>query len=721
MLIDPVIPLLWIFVIALVMTAATVWHYWRSARHLTVRKSLTLMITRLLAVVVIVALLLQPYEEKKVYMQAAKRQIWLAVDESLSMNEPHQTGATRMDAVKQDLAESGLMQADNQLVRYFTFADQSHRSTAAAIAKLQPAKPGTRFHHSLSQMLQEGTYHFAPSALILFTDGHDFEMVAPGETARRAVERGMPIYAVPYGTVDSARDISIKLANFHPHAYIKQNTRMDVIVRSIGFPHEIIQVKLLCEGKVVQSKQITSNANPFQLLSFDVIHEEPGQYEYSFQIDPHNGERELSNNVVSTYLNVISERLRILEIEGRPFWDSTFLRRSFTRNDKFDIDSLVAFTNDRVRPIRSNPDRKSMELAVPATVDDFKPYNIVIFGRNVEKVIGKAGIEAAEQWARLHGGIVIFARGSAWEEKWPQFDDFTPVAWDTSSPRGVRMELTRSGAGLPPCRIMKDVIDDDQYPEITAFESKGKALAMSDVLTTDDAKAPVMVYRRYGNGQTLSLGAANLWRWVFHPQTEYQNNSYDRFWDQMALWLLANGGMAPQSGYSFSVDRSNLPLGESMHAVFSAHGIELPASAPVVSVLRDGEPLTQITMTPRKDREDTDFELNFDPQDVGRYRLETTSPQGEKMSSQFVVNREDWETLETAMDVEYLEQLTTATGGRVISIDGVKELINSMQREAEEIPPSIEKVPLWDQMRYLYLIATFLGIDWLLRRRWGLT
>jgi hypothetical protein len=721
MLIDPVIPILWIGVIALVMIAATLWFYARSARHLSLPKSVTLMVARLIAVLIIVVLLLQPYEEKKVYMQSTKRQIWLAVDESLSMNEPHQNGASRIDAVKQDLAESGLMQQENSLVKFFTFADQSHRSTAAAIAKLQPAKPGTRFHHSLSGIVQEGSYHFAPSALILFTDGHDFEMVAPGETARRAVERGMPIYAVPYGTIDSARDVSLKLANFHPHAYIKQKTRMDVIVRSIGYPQELIQVKLLCDGKLVQTKQITTNAHPFQMLSFDVMHEEPGQYEYSFQIDARNGERELSNNVVNTYLNVISERLRILEIEGRPFWDSTFLRRSFTRNDKFDIDSLVAFTNDRVRPIRSNVDRKSMELQVPATVDDFKPYNMVIFGRNVEKVLGKAGIEAAEQWVRLHGGIVIFSRGSAWEEKWPQFDDFTPVAWDTSSPRGVRMELTRSGAGLPPCRIMKDVIDDEQYPEITAFETKGKALAMSDVLTTDNAKAPVMVYRRYGNGQTLSLGAANLWRWVFHPQTEYQNNSYDRFWDQMALWLLANGGMAPQAGYSFHVDRSNLPLGESMHAVFSAHGIDLPANPPVVSVFRDDVEVTQITMTPRKDREDTDFEMNFEPADVGRYRFETTAPEGKKMSSRFVVNREDWESLETSMDVEYLEQLTTASGGRVLSIDGVKDLIHSMQREAEEIPPSIEKVPLWDQMRYLYCIAFFLSIDWLLRRRWGLT
>ena len=102
---------------------------------------------------------------------------------------------------------------------------------------------------------------------------------------------------------------------------------------------------------------VETGTESFRTISFDVTHEEAGQHEYTFRVAPVANERELSNNTATTYLNVISERIRILEIEGTPFWDSTFLRRSFARNDKFEIDSLVAFTGDRVRPIRSNPER----------------------------------------------------------------------------------------------------------------------------------------------------------------------------------------------------------------------------------------------------------------------------------------------------------------------------------------------------------------------------
>jgi hypothetical protein len=131
-------------------------------------------------------------------------------------------------------------------------------------------------------------------------------------------------------------------------------------------------IDLLCDGRKVRSAKIETGTEPFQTVRFEVTHEEPGQHEYTFRLAPVANERELSNNSATTYLNVISERIRILEIEGTPFWDSTFLRRSFARNDKFDIDSLVAFTGDRVRPIRSNPGAPDDELKPPANVDDLR-------------------------------------------------------------------------------------------------------------------------------------------------------------------------------------------------------------------------------------------------------------------------------------------------------------------------------------------------------------
>ena len=53
----------------------------------------------------------------------------------------------------------------------------------------------------------------------------------------------------------------------------------------------------------------------------------------------------------------------------------------------------------------------------PASVDDLKPYNLVIFGRDVERVIGLDGIRAVETWVKDHGGVLIFSRGQAWSRE----------------------------------------------------------------------------------------------------------------------------------------------------------------------------------------------------------------------------------------------------------------------------------------------------------------
>lgn len=101
--------------------------------------------------------------------------------------------------------------------------------------------------------------------------------------------------------------------------------------------------------------------------------------------------------------------------------------------------------------------------------------------------------------------------------------------------------------------------------------------------------------------------------------------------------------------------------------------------------------------------------------------METTTPDGKKLVAKFIANRDEWETLETAMDLGYLEQLTAASGGRMMTPDAIKELLKSLEREAEEAPPMIKKNPLWDQALILYASAFFFAMDWLLRRRWGLT
>ncbi|MGJ8634700.1 MAG: hypothetical protein ACSHX7_12355 [Luteolibacter sp.] len=716
---DPVIPIPWIVLIAAIMLGSGAWFQFRSARHLGFFKNTFLLVTRLLALAITVLLLLQPVREEKIPVPSRKKSILFAIDNSASMAEPHSTGSSRLDAVRADLETAGVFTENDDTHQFYTFSEKIAPQTPDSIRLLPPNGQTTRFDTSINALLRASVQP-PPAGIIVLSDGHDFDLIPPSRTAATARARDIPIFTIPYGTSKSARDVTVSIANYHPHTFIRQSTRLEAFIRTFGTPHENITVDLMRDGQKVDSKTFDSGNDSFHNVAFDVSHEEAGQYEYTFRLAPVANEQELSNNTATTYLNVISERIRILEIEGTPFWDSTFLRRSFARNDKFDIDSLVAFTGDRVRPIRSNPERSAKDLKAPATVDDFKPYNIVVLGREADRVIGLDGIRALEKWVKNENGILIFSRGRPWFTSDEAATNLEPIEWDIGTAKGTRLEVTPQASSVSAFNLLRETAATDNFPEVITFNAAGAPKTLATTFSVDSSQSPAIVYRRYGDGQTLSLGVGNLWRWVFNPKAEYDNNAYDRFWDQLALWLLSNGGVSPIEGLSLRGDTTNLPLGETIHFRLSAHGMPMPSPLPSITIYRDTIPVT--TLTPTASENDSNLALtDFTPRATGRFQAEIKTADGKLIQNNFIVFRESLETTETAIDTGYLRQLATASGGRMIEPTEIPTVIEELLRETTDQEPLIRRTSLWDNPWIYALLCLLFALDWYSRRRWGLT
>ncbi len=55
---------------------------------------------------------------------------------------------------------------------------------------------------------------------------------------------------------------------------------------------------------------------------------EPGQYRVDLSIDAVENEAELANNQQTVFCEVMKRRIRVLVLEGQPFWDTKFLAES---------------------------------------------------------------------------------------------------------------------------------------------------------------------------------------------------------------------------------------------------------------------------------------------------------------------------------------------------------------------------------------------------------
>src|SRR6185503_3520 len=218
------------------------------------------------------------------------------------------------------------------------------------------------------------------------------------KTGSAARARQIPIYAVALGKQGKVRDVSVRITSYQPYCYVKQKARVAAALRLIGCEFETLNVQLLRSGQVAQTKRL--NADELQELpvEFEIVEPEIGQYEYEVRVQPLEAEVDAANNSAITYLNVIDQQIRVLLLEGDPYWDTTFLQRSLMRNDKFEVDVLIRYGQNKLRPIRKTSGQG--ELRAPATLDQFSHYDVIVLGRSVDQLLGAPQLALLEQYAK---------------------------------------------------------------------------------------------------------------------------------------------------------------------------------------------------------------------------------------------------------------------------------------------------------------------------------
>jgi hypothetical protein len=554
-------------------------------------------------------------------------------------------------------------------------------------------------------------------------------MVNPAKTGAAAHDRSAPIYAVALGRQGNVRDVAVRITGFQPYCYVKQKARIDATLRVIGCELEDLNVQLIREGRVVQTKTVNAQQLQEVPVEFEVTEPEVGQYEYEVHVQPLENEVAPANNSAITYLNVIDQQIHVLLLEGDPYWDTTFLQRSLMHDDKFDVDALIRYGPNHVRAIRKTPG--AGELPVPQTVDELAAYDVVILGRSVDTLpdptptaAGQPGLpDLLDQYVKDRGGALIFSRGQAFQK--PASDGLEPVTWTDKGHDHVHLNATAEGRGLSPFQILNEGEGGmDALPDLVDEKSPEEIQPLTSVLAVtsnrDDAgQDPAIVHRRYGQGQVLSIGVDGLWRWSINAKVQGADSPFDRFWDQMILWLLAGRDFIPSRHYSFRLNSANILQGEKVYFRLTLRQPD-PKLKSVPVTIDYGDAEAGRTMLVPDPASGTRLTAEFMPERAGHYQAVVNLPDGTTQSSRFMVSTENLEETEVATDTGYLRHLCEASGGRLIEADELSKLIQELSNERADQASRIVLLPVWNEAWLFYLAGLFFGLDWFWRRRWGL-
>lgn len=722
---DPILPVQLVAALGGLAAAGTIWLYLKLGANLSGVKNVFLLLFRLLGLGLVLVLLLQPSRRDSIPPPSTVRVTLLGLDTSRSMKEQDAGGVARLDAARSHLIQAGILShsglpADPR-IRLVQFADGAQPVNGSTL-DLVASGATTRLHRSVVSALGNLASGESAAALILLTDGHDFEMINPVRTGTLARNRQTPIYAVPLGEQGKVRDVAARITSYQPYTYLKQKARITASLRLVACEFEDINVQLLRDGVVVQNQNL--NAGEFQELpvEFETVEAEVGQYEYELRALPLPAERETANNSAITYLNVIDQQIQVLVLEGSPYWDTTFLQRSLMRNDKFMVNAIVQYAEGRLRPISNDPSKP--QIRVPESLEDFSQYDVIILGRSVDQILNPQGLENLTAYVQNRGGTMIFSRGRAFDTGSAN-NPLEPVIWNAALREKVQLKVSREGRSISPLRQLSDSpAGGEELPELIAGHEAGDPKPLTATLAyaadrNDGTLLPGMVHRRLGSGQVVSFGVEGLWRWAFNAKVEGANTAFDRFWDQMILWLLASRDFVPSKQFSFRPNSANIPLGEKVYFRLLMRTPDPSVKTVPLRILDGEKEVARANLTPSA-ADPTRLTAEYLPERKGRHRVLAQFPDGTTQESRFIVFTENLEETEVTTDVAYLRRLCESSGGRLLLPDELGKLVEELKTDRTDLQPKTRLTSIWDRSSVFYLLGLLFGMDWYLRRRWGL-
>ena len=256
------------------------------------------------------------------------------------------------------------------------------------------------------------------------------------------------------------------------------------------------------------------------------------------------------------------------------------------------------------------------------------------------------------------------------------------------------------------------------YAPIVRAKAGSEVLCVHKDISNEFGRLPLLATRTFGAGKVLFMGTDGAWRW----RTGVEDKYHYRFWGQVVRWMAYQRHMAQ---------------GESMRLYYSPEQPQmrqtLTLSANVME--KSGEPVTKGDVTARivapsgkaqtvrflsTGDEWGAFSARFAAEEPGNHRLTLMCKQtGATLETAFFVQGIAAERVGRPARPEVLEEISLVTRAKVIAVDQLDEVVQSLS-ELPEPPPSVRRVQLWSHPLLAGSFIILLGVFWIGRKAIGL-
>ncbi|RLS35710.1 MAG: hypothetical protein DWH79_01295 [Planctomycetota bacterium] len=562
----------------------------------------------------------------------------------------------------------------------------------------------------------------------------------PQGVARKLGDAAVPLWTITFGQQrggGQGRDAAVTNLSVGETVYLKNALEVAGRIRLDGLADRDVVVKLMAEdaaGGMEEAARTVVRGNAQgteEAVRLTWTPKVLGERKLSLVVEPQEGEVVVTNNELSTFVEVIDGGLRVLYLEGALRVEQRFLRRVLAASPDMQVDfQWIDVAGRKNWPV---------DLGRTLAID----YNVILIGdldasalsqqdlgRIVAKVNGGAGIgflggfhafEAGGWGSTILGQLLPFEADRLARQPFDQ-----PIRPGLHIPGPVKLVPDQRFGGISILRQGKSEQESravwQAMPPLEGANDLGRLVPTAKPLAVTGDGRPLLVAREFGEGRVLAFAADTTWRWAMQGALD----QHRRFWRQLILWLakqddaekdslwvrLAQRRVSPGATIPFDAGLTK-PDGTAVaDAVIEAVVVSPGGTSRPVRMARKGELFSGVL-------------AEFEEPGDWKVTVQATKPGAAAAavrSARFTVVRQDLELANPRANPLLMRQLAEVTeGGGVRSPEELGEVFDDIRTRPSAFDLQQQwSATLWDKWPMFLLMAGLLCVEWYLRKRWGL-
>ncbi len=694
------------FFIALILLAAySIYVYRFTLPPVSKIKRFILTLIRSLALILLLFIFFEPVLTlTKKNILAPLNLFFFDNSKSIAIND----GTNRIDKIKSliEQTNSASLNGDKQI---YSFGYDVNQVSTDSLATFGFSETTTDFAKIFSNINQTENNI---SSITIVSDG----VITEGSTPIYSAEKlGIPVFTVGIGDSTQKNDVEIKNVINNEFIYAETPTTILATILNKGFAGKSSQISLYENTQLIEQKSLTLDASGVNSIAFDYTPKLSGEKKLTIRIANQNSESTYLNNQKVFYINVLSNKINVLLLSGKPSADLTFIKNSLSADENLKVNTLTQISAGNF--LEQNPQQKLdsadiiylIEFPTNLTSEDF-----------LTRLKNKLEIRNTPFFLLLSGDVDL--------NKLNRISSLLSFSVQTIDKNYLQVQPDIQISEISNPVLINNLINDwNNLPPISqpliSLTIKPESKILSKVrINNQPRNNPLIITRSFGSKRSLAVIGKDIWKWKL--QTASKNLTlFDNFIVGSTRWLNAPDD---QKKVRIKTSKQIYSTGETVQ--FSAQVYDEsfnPVNDAEVKIQINNKDQKQILLLSSVGG--GLYEGNFTPEINGDYFFNGNSSINGKYlgddKGSFNVGDVDIEMIETRMNYEFLNLLSNQTNGKYFSSEKYKDLLNLLDNRNKSSSKEkfiTSEIRLWSDEWLLIIVIILFAAEWFIRKRAGM-